>query len=125
MPRTVADFLEDHVSRTVVRAAEMDGEWQAASQDENNATTFEGVRDWVDANGGALAAGVELLMCCARGTGGPMQASPLLRRVLLRAACNASRAHAAHMERRADLAMFHYRIRNGGLRWNADEGVFE
>ena len=125
VPRTVADFLEDYVSETVVRAAEMDDKWQAASLDENNATAFRGVRDWVNANGGDLVAGIELFQHCAQGTGESMQASPLLRRVLLRAACNASWAHAAHMERRADLAMFHYRIRNGGLRWNAAEGVFE
>ena len=27
--------------------------------------------------------------------------------------------------RRADIAMFHHRIRSGGLAWNADKKVFE
>ena len=54
------------------------------------------------------------------GLGDSIEASPLLRRVLLRAADKAL-GDPLPTHRRADIAMFHQRIRGGGLAWNADK----
>ena len=120
---TLADHLEDYIM-TVFRAAYSDNEWQAASQDENSDVEFSETCDWLYHKGRPLEAGIDLFDHHVRGTGDSIQASPLLRRVLLRAADKAF-SGPLPTGRRADIAMFHHRIRNGGLAWNSDQGVFE
>ena len=120
--RTLEDYLEDYIVRGVFRDAQMD--WQAASQDENSGVRFSEISDWLHHKGRALQVGIDLFNHHARGTGNSVKASPLLRRVLLRAADKA--VHGPFPTRRqADIAMFHQRVRIGGLAWNADKGVFE
>ena len=122
--RTLADHLEEYIMTGVFRDAYSDNEWQAASQDENSDVKFSEICDWLRHKGRALEAGIDLFNHHARGTGNSVKASPLLRRVLLRAADKAVR-DPLPTRRRADIAMFHRRIRVGGLAWNADKGVFE
>ena len=122
--RTLENYLEDYIVQGVFRDAEMDDEWQAASQDENSNIEFSEIRDWLHHKGGALKAGIDLFNHHARGTGDSMDTSPLLRRVLLRAADKAV-SNLFPTRRRADIAMFHRRIQGGGLAWNTDKGVFE
>lgn len=123
--RTIATIIEqDYIMENVYRDAESDEEWQAASQDENSGVRFRELLDWFYLKGRPLEAGIDLFTNHARGTGDSIQASPVLRRVLLRAAEKAVEDPLA-IRRRADIAMFHHRIRNGGLAWNSDGGVFE
>ena len=123
--RTVATILEqDYIVGKVYRDAESDDEWQAASQEENSGVEFKELCDWFQHKGRFLQGGIDLFNHHARGTGDSIQASPLLRRVLLRAADKAV-SGPLPTRRRADIAMFHNRIRNGGLAWNSDKGVFE
>ncbi|MCY3790759.1 MAG: hypothetical protein OXH63_18430 [Gemmatimonadetes bacterium] len=123
--RTVATILEqDYIMGMVYRDAESDDEWQAASQDENSGVEFKELFDWFQRKGRFLQGGIDLFSHHARGTGDSMQASPVLRRVLLRAAEKAV-GGPLPTRRRADIAMFHHRIRNDGLTWNSDKGVFE
>ena len=131
--RTLADYLEVYIEGCVFRDAEMDEDWQAASQDENSDVRFSEICDWLHHKGRALQAGIDLFNHHARGTGNSVQASPLLRQALLRAADKAMlpaadkamREPLRTYRRRADIAMFHRRILGGGLAWNADKGVFE
>ena len=123
--RTVATILEqDYIMGKVYHDAELDDEWQAASQDENSGVEFKELSDWFQHKGRFLEGGIDLFNHHVRGTGDSIQGSPLLRRVLLRAAGKAVRLPLP-TRRRADIAMFHHRIRNGGLAWNSDKGVFE
>ena len=125
--QTVAGYLENYIIKEVFHDAEMDEEWQAASLDENSGVEFREIGVWLHHKGRALEAGIDLFKHHAQGTGDSIEASPLLRRVLLRAADKAVLAvrnpHPTH--RRADIAMFHQRIRGGGLAWNEDIKVFE
>ena len=135
--RTVATLLEqDYIMGKVCRDAESDDEWQAASQDENSGVEFKELIDWFQHRGRFLEEGIDLFNHHARGTGDSIQASPLLRRVLLRAADRAvqqaEQVPLGSPEKQAfgflrwdDIIMFHRRIRSGGLAWNADKGVFE
>ena len=135
--RTVATLLEqDYIMGKVYSDAESDDEWQAASQDENSGVEFKELSDWFQHRGRFLEGGIDLFNHHARGTGDSIQASPLLRRVLLRAADRAvqqaeqvplggSENQACGFLRWDDIIMFHRRIRSGGLAWNADKGVFE
>ena len=123
--RTLATILEqDYIMGSVYRDAESDDEWQAASQDENSGVEFQELSDWFQHTGRFLEGGIDLFTHHDRGTGDSMRVSPLLRRVLLRAADKAARGPFP-TRRQADIAMFHHRIRTGGLAWNADKGVFE
>ena len=129
-PRTLATHLDDYICAGVFRDAYSDNEWQEAVQDENSAVEFGEVKEWISHKGRYLAAGIDLFIHHARGTGNSIQASSLLRRVLLRAADKAcSLVQAGGPFRgvcgRADIAMFHHRIRTGGLAWDANEGVFK
>ena len=125
--RTLEGYLEDYIMKGVFHDAEMDEEWQAESLDENSGVEFREIGVWLHHKGRALEAGIDLFKHHAQGTGDSIEASPLLRRVLLRAADKAVQAvrnlHPTH--RRADIAMFHQRIRGGGLAWNEDKKVFE
>ena len=122
--RTLAVYLGDYIVQGVFHDAQMDEDWQAASQDENSDVEFSEIRDWLHHKGGALEAGIDLFNHHARGTWNSLEASPLLRKVLLRAADKAV-LDPLPTHRRADIDMFHRRIRVGGLTWNADKGVFE
>ena len=122
--RTVADHLDDYIMQSVYREAEHDDEWQGASQDQNSGVEFRALLDWFYRKGRPLEAGIDLFTHHARGTGSSIQASPLLRRVLLRAADKAVRGPFP-TQRQADIIVFHQRIRNGGLSWNADKKVFK
>ena len=123
--RTVATVIEqDYIIGGVYRDAESDSEWQAASQDENSGVEFRELLDWFCLKGRPLKGGIDLFTHHARGTGDSIQASPVLRRVLLRAAEKAI-AGPLPTRGRADIAMFHHRIRNDGLAWNSDIGLFE
>ena len=122
--RTLAVYLDDYIVTGVFRYAQMDDEWQAASQDENSNVEFSEIGDWLHHKGRPLEAGIDLFNHHARGTGNSVQASPLLRRVLLRAADKAM-SETLPTYRRVDIAMFHRRIQGGGLAWNTEKGVFE
>ena len=122
--RTLADYLENYVVQGVFHDAQMDKDWQAASQDENSGVEFSEIRDWLHHKGRALEAGLDLFNLHARGTGDSVEASPLLRRVLLRAAGKTMNDPLPTC-RGADIAMFRHRICYGGLIWNAAKGVFE
>ena len=136
--RTLATILEqDYIMGSVYRDAESDDEWQAASQDENSEVEFQELSDWFQHKGRFLEGGIDLFTHHAQRTGDSIQASPLLQRVLLRAADKAVQ-HAKRVARVGssegqsfvhlrwdDIVMFHRRIQCGGLDWNADKGVFE
>lgn len=122
--RTVAEHLDDYIMQSVYREAERDDEWQEASQNQNSGVEFRELLDWFCCKGRPLEAGIDLFTHHARETGNSLQAPPLLRRVLLRAADKTVRGPLP-THRRADISMFHQRIRNGGLSWNADKKVFE
>ena len=125
--RTVATHLENYIIKEVFHDAQMDEEWQAASQDETRGVEFREIHDWFFKGRRPLEAGIELFNHLAQGTGDSVEASSLLRQVLLRAADKAVQAVGYHRPsyRREDIAMFHYRINNDGLVWNADKKVFE
>ena len=122
--RTLEDHLEDYIEKGVFHDAQMDEDWQAASQHENSGVEFSEIGDWLHHKGRALQAGIDLFNHHARGTGNSVQAPPLLRCVLLRAADKAM-SETLPTYRRVDIAMFHRRIQGGGLAWNAEKGVFE
>ena len=122
--RTLADYLENYIVQGVFHDAQMDKDGQAASQDENSGVEFSEIRDWLHHKGRALEAGLDLFNLHARGTGDSVEASPLLRRVLLRAAGKTMNDPLPTC-RGADIAMFRHRICYGGLIWNAAKGVFE
>ena len=149
---TLAHMLEEYIQQGVIIVAEQDDDWQAASQDENNNTNFGEIRQSFLQNGGVLKAGIDLLDHRSRGSWHSLEASPLLRQVLFRAADRAVREaetdranrskwqnidiypagevlyfqnSATYKARRTDIDMFHDRIKGGGLTWNADKGVFE
>ena len=123
--RTVATILgQDYIMERVYRDAESDEEWQAASQDENSGVRFRELLDWFYLKRKPLEGGIDLFTNHARRTGDSIQGSPVLRRVLLRAAEKAVE-EPLPIRRRADIDMFHHRIRNGGLAWNSERGVFE
>lgn len=122
---TLADVLAGYFRMSVIRAAEMDDDWQAASQDEKSGICFGGIRDWVGRNGGYLRAGTMLFDRRKRESLFSSNDSPVLRKVLVRAADNSVRSPIALNARKADIATFHQRICNGGLAWNAERGVFE
>lgn len=129
-PRTLATHLDDYICTGVFRDAYSDNEWQAAVQDKNSAVEFEEVKEWIFHKGRPVAAGIDLFFHHARGTENSIQASPLLRRVLLRAAdkaCSLVQAGGPFQSvcGRADIAMFHHRICTGGLVWDANNGVFK
>ena len=120
--RTVDGYLEDYIEG-VFRDAQRDEAWQAASLDENNGVNFSEICDWLHHKGRALEAGIDLFTHRARGSENSIEASPLLRQVLLRAADKAVFDPPTH--RRADIVRFHHRICGDGLTWNATKGVFE
>ena len=122
--RTVDKILEQNYIMNIYRDAESDDEWQAVSQDKNSGVEFRELYDWFCIKGRPLEGGIDLFTHHVRGTGDSIQASPVLRRVLLRAAGKAV-GSPLPTSRRADIAMFHQRIRSGGLGWNSDLGVFE
>ena len=121
--RTLEGYLEGYIMKGVCHDAQMDADWWAA-QDENSDVEFIEIHDWFFKGRRPLEAGIELFNHLAQGTGDSIEASPLLRRVLLRAADKAL-GDPLPTHRRADIAMFHQRIRGGGLAWNADKRVFE
>ena len=121
--RTVDKIIEQNYIMDICRDAGSDDEWQAISQDENSDVKFRELYDWFCLKGRFLEGGIDLFTHHARGTGDSIQASPVLRRVLLRAAEKA--VGSLPTSRRSDIAMFHQRIRSGGLGWNSDRGVFE
>ena len=85
------------------------------------------IREWAEHKGGILKAGIDLFHHFhrhAHGTVNFIAASPLMSRVLLRAADKAL-SGPLPTRRRADIGMFHYRISKGNLAWNADKKVFE
>ena len=120
--RTVDGYLEDYIEG-VFRDAQRDEDWQAASLDENTGVNFSEICDWLHHKGRALEAGIDLFTHRARGSENSIEASPLLRQVLLRAADKAVFDPPTH--RRADIVRFHHRICGDGLTWNATKGVFE
>ena len=122
--KTVDKIIEQDYIMNIYRDAESDDEWQAVSQDENSGVKFRELYDWFCLKGRPLEAGIDLFTHHARGTGDSIQASPVLRRVLLRAVKKAM-GGPVPTSRRADIAMFHQRICSGGLGWNSDLGVFE
>ena len=146
---TLAYLLGEYIQQSVVVVAQMDNDWQAASQDESSDTSFGDIRDWISQNGGALKAGIDLFNHLARGSFHSLETSPLLHQVLFRTAEKAVRADETgrtrwtdkdiypagevfhfqkpetYKARRTDIAMFHDRIKGGGLTWNADKRVFE
>ena len=122
--RTLAADLGDYIVQGVFRDAQMDKDWQAASQDENSDVEFSEIRDWLHHKGGPLETGIDLFNHHARGTGNSIEASPVLRQVLLRAADKAVRGPFPTY-RRESIAIFHRRIHDDDLAWNADKGVFE
>ena len=122
--RTVDKILEQNYIMNIYRDAESDDEWQAISQDENSGVEFRELYDWFCLKGRFLEGGIDLFTHHTRRTGDSIQASPVLRRVLLRAAEKAV-GSPLPTSRRADIAMFHQRICSGGLCWNSDLGVFE
>ena len=115
--QTVADYLEGYIMNGVFHDAQMDAEWQVVPK-------FNEIGVWLQHRGRVLVAGIDLFNHHALGTGDSIEASPLLRRVLLRAADKAL-GDPLPTHRRADIAMFHQRIRGGGLAWNAAKRVFE
>ena len=121
---TLADYLESYIMQSLCHAAENDTDWQKAALDENSGVEFRELHDWFHHQRRPLVAGIELLNRYAQGTGSSVQASPLARRVLLRAADKAVRGPYPNY-RRDDITMFHRRIRGSGLAWNADKEVFE
>ena len=149
---TLAHMLGEYIQQGVIVVAEQDDDWQAASQDENNNTNFGEIRQWFLQNGGVLKAGIDLFNHRARGNWHSLEAPPLLRQVLFRAAERAVRAAetdranrskwkdihiypagevayfqvpATYKARRTDIDLLHDRIKGSGLTWNADQGVFE
>ena len=122
--RTLEGYLEDYIMNGVCDDAQMDADWQAATQDENSDVEFREIHDWVVKGRRPLEAGIELFNHLALGTGDSIEASTLLRQVLLWAADKAL-GDPFPTHRHADIAMFHQRIRGGGLAWNADKRVFE
>ena len=149
---TLAYMLGEYIQQGVIVVAEQDDDWQAASQDENNNTNFGEIRQWIRQNGGVLKAGIDLFDHRARGSWHSLEASPLLRQVLFRAAERAVREAetdranrskwqnidiypagevvyfqnpATYKARWTDIDMFHGRSKGSGLTWNADKGVFE
>ena len=124
---TVADYLDNYIIKEVCHDAQMDEEWQAASQDANSGVEFIEIHDWFFKGRRPLEAGIELFNHLAQGTGDSIEASTLCVRVLLRAADKAVQVVSNPLPtyRREDIAMFHYRIHNDGLVWNADKKVFE
>ena len=125
--QTVAGYLKDYIIKEVCDDAQMDEEWQAASHDENSGVEFREIHDWFFKGKHPLEVGIELFNHLAQGTGDSIEASTLLRQVLLRAADKAVQAVSdpSPTYRREDIAMFHYRINNDGLVWNTDKKVFE
>ena len=111
--QTVADYLEGYIMNGVFLDAQMDAEWQVVPK-------FNEIGVWLQHRGRVLVAGIDLFNHHALGTGDSIEASPLLRRVLLRAADKAL-GDPLPTHRRADIAMFHQRIRGGGLAWNAGQ----
>ena len=122
---TLADLLEEYIESRVIRVAETDDDWQAASQDENSNTNFRDIRDWIHQGGGALKVGIDLFKLRAHGRWQSLEASPLLRQVLCRAVTEGVGAPGTYKARRTDIAMFHNRITSDGLTWNADQRAFE
>ncbi|MDD9995327.1 MAG: hypothetical protein OXS35_06220 [Dehalococcoidia bacterium] len=149
---TLAHILDEYIQQSVIVVAEQDDDWQAASQDENSNTNFGEIRQWFLQNGGVLKAGIHLFEHRARGSSHSSETSPLLQKVLFRAADRAMREaeidranrsawqnidayppgqvvyfqnSANYKARRTDIDMFHDRIKGSGLTWNADKGVFE
>ena len=149
---TLEHLLSEYIQQGVIVVAEQDDDWQTASQDENSNTAFGEIREWFRQNGGVLKAGTDLLIHHAQGSWHSLEASPLLRQVLFRAAERAVRAAetdranrskwrnidiypagevayfenpATYKARRTDIDMFHDRIKGSGLTWIADKGVFE
>ena len=122
--KTVDRIIEQEYIMNIYRDAESDAEWQAISQDENSGVEFRELYDWFWLKGRPLVGGIDLFNHYVRGTGDSIRASSVLRRVLLRAAKKAM-GGPLPTSRRADIAMFHQRIRIGGLGWNSDLGVFE
>ena len=125
-PTTLASELKDYIDNRVIREAESDPEWQAASQDESSGVDLADIRRWLQQNGGTLKAGVDLFGRLARGTRDSLEASPLVSRVLLRAAekavCNPDPRY-----RNDDIRMLHFRIEHDDLplTWNPAKRVFE
>ena len=117
-------LLEGYIIKEVFHDAEVDEEWQAASQDEISGIEFREIHVWFFKGRRPLEAGIELFTHHVQGAGDSIEASPLLRRVLLRAADKAVRGPIP-TRRRADIAMFHYRISKDALGWNAVKKVFE
>ena len=121
---TLAYLLGEYIELRVIRVAEMDDDWQAASQDENSNTNFRDIRDWIHQGGGALKVGIDLFKLPAHGRWQSLEASPLLRQVLCRAVTEGVGAPGTYKARRTDIAMFHNRITSDGLAWNADQRAF-
>ncbi len=121
--------LEEYILKEVWREAYTCTEWQAACRDDD--TKFSEVQTWLQHNGRLLQAGIDLFNRLAQGTEATLNASPLWGRVLFRAAEKAEKAVRSPSETHrkiyspADIAMFHHRIRHGGLSWNKDKRVFE
>ena len=117
--QTVSGFLEDYIDG-VFNDAEMDDEWQANPQ-------FNAIRKWAERKGGTLKAGIDLFRHYHRHQDrvplNPSEASQRMSEVLLGAVGRAVNALPSH--RRADIVMFHYRVREDNLAWNAEKKVFE
>ena len=145
-------MLSEYIRQGVIVVAEQDDDWQAASQDENSGTGFGEIREWFRQNGGDLKAGVDILSHHAQDSWHSLEASPLLRQVLFRAAERAvleaetDRANrlklqsidiypagevtcfqkpATYKGRWSDIHMLYDRIKGSGLTWNPEKGVFE
>ena len=149
---TLAYVLEEYIRQGVIVVAERDDDWQTASQDDNNNTNFGEIRQWFLQNGGVLRVGIDLFNRHARASWHSLEAPPLLRQVLFRAAERAVRAAesdratrskwknihiypagmvayfqvpAKYKARRTDIEMLHDRIKGRDLTWNAEQEVFQ
>ena len=130
--RNVASQLAQYIDQVFRDAAEYQ-EWQDQPFD------FAEIRNWVNHKGGPLEAGIDLLHHLHHheaGTENFIKDSPLMSRVLLRAAAEATKKIQkenralrnrlpTHRHRRKDIEMFHYRIEQGDLSWNANAREFE
>ena len=110
----------------VIREAEKNPEWKAAARDEG--VEFSDICRWVQQNGGTLKAGVDLIGHYARGTGDSLKASPLMRRVLLKAVEKAISNPMERYKKNQDIEMLIFRTTahdEPPLTWNPTKRVFE
>ncbi len=126
--QNVASRLAKYIYDCVFYEAGMDQEW------EEKASHKMGISEWVKRKGGPLEAGIYLFYHHEAGTENFIEDSPLMSRVLLRAAANAENKIQAknsalknHMPTPgwADIKVFRYRVGKGDLAWNANARAFE